>query len=129
MISRILYVDDDTESCEMLKAMLSLADSEYHIATAASAEEALELIDDAPFDLYLVDYMLPNMDGLTLCRTIRDRGIHEPIIVFTGMVRPDDKRHVLAAGANEYLVKPNDLDMVADTVRRLLNRNSIHTTR
>jgi two-component system, OmpR family, response regulator MtrA len=128
MTSRILYVDDDSESREMLKALLSMADSEYHIATAASAEEALELIDDAPFDLYLFDYMLPNMDGLTLCRTIRDRGLHEPIIVFTGMVRPDDKRHVLAAGANEYLVKPNDLDMVAATVRRLLNRNSAHTT-
>jgi DNA-binding response OmpR family regulator len=128
MSSRILYVDDDSESCEMLKAMLGYADGHYHVATASSAEDALEMIDAAPFDLYLVDYMLPEMDGLTLCRTIRDRGINEPIIVFTGMVRPNDKKHVLAAGADAYLVKPNDLDIVPATVSRLLNSNSAHTT-
>ena len=128
MSSRILYVDDDPESCEMLKTMLSRAYGLYHVATAGSAEEALEMIDAAPYDLYLIDYMLPEMDGLTLCRTLRDRGLTEPIIVFTGIVRPDDKKHVYAAGADEYLVKPNDLEMVADTVRRLLSSNSAHTT-
>ena len=127
MSSRILYVDDDPESCQMLKEMLAYADGGYHVAIANSAEQALELIDDAPFDLYLVDYMLPEMDGLTLCRTIRDRGLKEPIIVFTALVRPDDKKHVLAAGADEYLVKPNDLQLVPQTVRRLLNQNSAHT--
>ena len=123
MSSRILYVDDDVESREMLKTMLGYADAQYHMSAAGTAEEALELIDSAPFDLYLIDFMLPEMDGLSLCRAIRDRGLREPIIVFTGMVRPDDKKHVLAAGADAYLVKPNDLDIVADTVHALLNRS------
>jgi DNA-binding response OmpR family regulator len=123
MSSRILYVDDDVESREMLKTMLGYADAQYHMSVAGTAEEALELIDSAPFDLYLIDFMLPEMDGLSLCRAIRDRGLREPIIVFTGMVRPDDKKHVLAAGADAYLVKPNDLDIVADTIHALLNRS------
>ena len=123
MSSRILYVDDDYESCEMLKAMLGYSDAHYHISTAGSAEQALEMIESAPFDLYLIDYMLPEMDGLTLCRTIRDLGLKEPIVVFTGMVRPDDKKHVFAAGADAYLIKPNDLDIVADTVHGLLERS------
>ena len=126
MSTRILYVDDDPDSRQLLKEILTHADGGYHITTAHSAEKALELIEDAPFDLYLVDYMLPEMDGLTLCRTIRDRGLKEPIIVFTALVRPDDKRHVLAAGADEYLVKPNDLQLVPQTVSRLLNRSSAH---
>jgi CheY-like chemotaxis protein len=119
-VSRILYIDDDHESCEMLATMLELSTDHYHVVTANSGEEALEIIESTPFDLYVIDYMLPKMDGLTLCRTLRDARHTEPIIVFSAVVHPNDSKFVVAAGANEFLRKPNDLDIFIDTVNRLL---------
>jgi CheY-like chemotaxis protein len=116
---RILCVEDNKDAREMIRAMLSAADPNYSITAVGTAAEALHL--RGSFDLYILDISLPGMDGISLCRRLRDRGVSSPIMFFSAMVQPSDKEYCLAAGANEFLVKPGDLDRFTPTVARLLN--------
>jgi DNA-binding response OmpR family regulator len=104
----------------MLQVMLSEADPTYSPVAVETAAEALHLDGHEAFHLYILDIWLPGMDGLGLCRRLRDRGRVQPIIFFSAMVQPTDREYVLAAGANEFLVKPDDLDRFLPTVAGLL---------
>jgi two-component system response regulator QseB len=122
--SRILCVEDDKDSSEMIKKFLQLSNGEYLVTTAEDGATALDLISKEPFDLYILDNWLPEMDGMEICRRIRESGSTKPIIFFSAMVRAADRESALEAGANEYLLKPNDLDIIAETVERLLGDES-----
>jgi DNA-binding response OmpR family regulator len=82
----------------------------YLVVTAEDGATALDLISKETFDLYILDNWLPEMDGLEICRRIRESGSVKPIIFFSAMVRAADREKALEAGANEYLLKPNDGD-------------------
>lgn len=118
---RILCVEDDRDAREMMTVMLQHAEESYAVTAVATAAEALDMSARKPFDLYVLDIWLPGMDGMSLCRRLRDRGDKAPIIFFSAMVRPKDREYGLAAGANEFLVKPADLDRFLPTVDRLLS--------
>ena len=118
---RILCVEDDNDSREMMKVMLEQADPTLSVKTVGTAAEAIELSMRNSFDLYVLDIWLPGMDGLSLCRRLRERGIKSPIIFFTAMVRTEDKDFALKAGANAFLVKPKDVEKFTETVQKLLN--------
>lgn len=119
-IPKILCVEDNKESREMMRELLLTSDNEYSITLVETGAEALDLMGRTKFDLYILDIWLPGMDGVDLCRRIRALGISEPIMFFSAMVRPDDLEYGLAAGANEFLVKPRDVEILVDTVDRLL---------
>lgn len=119
--SRILLVDDDKDSREMLKMLLQTPENGYSITAVGTGAEALALIARSPFDLFILDIWLPGMDGFTLCRRLREKFTTAPIIFFSAMVRPNDRHYGIAAGATEFLVKPNDLGIFVETVERLLN--------
>ncbi|MBC7899280.1 MAG: response regulator [Saprospiraceae bacterium] len=119
--ARILCVDDNRDSLEMIKALLSYEDESYDVTAVETAAEALQLVAKNRFDLYVLDLWLASMDGMELCRRIRAMKVTEPIIFFSAMGRPADMDYVFAAGANEYLTKPNDLGIFAATVKRLLS--------
>ena len=121
---RILCVEDDRDSCEMIKTFLQLSNDEYLVTTAEDGATALDLISKEPFDLYILDNWLPEMDGMEICRRIRQSGSTKPIIFFSAMVRAADRESAFEAGATEYLLKPNDLDIIAETVERLLTDDS-----
>lgn len=120
---RILCVEDDRDARQMMKVMLEQSDPHYSVTTVGTAAEALDISARKPFDLYVLDIWLPGMDGMSLCRRLRERRVSAPIIFFSAMVRPSDKEYGLAAGANEFLVKPADLDKFTSTVARLLDQN------
>ena len=86
-----------------------------------TAAEALVLDAKSPFDLYVLDIWLPGMDGVSLCRRLRERGRTQPIVFFSAMVKPTDRHFVMAAGADEFLVKPKDIDLFLPTVEKLLD--------
>lgn len=121
---RILYVDDDKDSCEMMCLMLKLANSDYKTVEVGTAEKALKSIADESFDIYIFDYKLPDMSGIELCRLIRQTDAETPILIFSGMARDVDRENAKAAGANCYLIKPNDLNIFTATVENLLNDKS-----
>ena len=120
---RILCVEDDKDSCEMIKKFLQLSNDDYVVKTAEDGVAALDLIEREPFDLFILDNWLPEMDGMELCRRIRQSGSDKPILFFSAMVRASDREEAMAAGATDYLLKPNDLDVLAERVEELLNKN------
>jgi CheY-like chemotaxis protein len=123
---RILIVEDNRDAREMLRTLLLDASATYRPVAVETAAEALELDGRDAFDLYILDIWLPGMDGIGLCRRLRERKRDSPIIFFSAMVQPTDRDYVLAAGANEFLVKPSDLDIFLPTVSRLLGLDGDH---
>jgi CheY-like chemotaxis protein len=115
---RILCVDDDPDTCSMLCALLGLIGCQAF--TAGTAAEALELIAAGRFDLYLLDNWLPGGGGVELCRRIRDSDPSIPIVFYSGAALESEREEALAAGAQAYLVKPGDVSLLVETVRRLL---------
>ncbi len=119
---KILCVDDDEDSCELISIMLQSAAENYRVTTTSSGSEALSLIAASAFDLYILDSRLPEMSGVELCRRIRETDSQTPIMFFTGMSRETDSDNALEAGATKFLVKPNDLDILTETVAELLGQ-------
>jgi DNA-binding response OmpR family regulator len=118
---KILCVEDNRDAREMLRIMLMDADPGWEITTAENSAQALDSDSKNKFDLYVLDIWMPGLDGIGLCRRLRERGRTAPIIFFSAMVQPHDRDYVLAAGADAFLVKPADLDNFIPTVRSFLN--------
>ena len=122
-VCRILCVEDDVDSCEMIQMLLTLSDDSYSVTGVHHASEAMERISAEPFDLYVLDMWLPEIDGLELCRWIRKIDSKTPVIFFTAIGKDSDREAALQAGANEFLIKPNDLDQLVPTIERILTKN------
>lgn len=122
--SLILYVDDDSDSCEILKYLLEDEGGQYFVTSVLEVEKALKLMETTVFDLYILDQKMPVMSGVELCRLIRKTNLQVPIMFFSGMSGQPDRRAAMEAGANEYLVKPNDLDILVSTIKKLLSEGS-----
>ncbi|HXG83249.1 MAG TPA: response regulator [Pyrinomonadaceae bacterium] len=117
----ILCVDDDKDFCDLITVMLRYADTDYKLTAVATPQEALDLLAHKSFDLFMFDYNLPHMTGVELCRRIRSTDSKTPIVFYTGTSEDDDRRAALEAGANAYLIKPNDIDNIVATIKNLLN--------
>ena len=120
-VARILCVDDDKDCCELIEYMLRQENAGYDITSVSGVREALDLIAHQSFDLYILDYIMPHGSGEELCRKIRQADLNTPIMFYSAMARKIDEKEAIAAGANEYLVKPQDLDRFTETVGQLLN--------
>jgi CheY-like chemotaxis protein len=108
---------------EVVKGMLEAAD--VPMVEAEDAEVGLRLIDADHFDLILMDLRMPGMDGLAAIRAIRARGdakAHLPIIVVTADNGPDIRDQALAAGADDLLHKPVQMQLLFDTIGRAITR-------
>ena len=119
--TRILCVEDNRDSREMISTLLRETNHDYDVTAVETAAEALALTSKNTFDLYILDIWLPGMDGVELCRRLRERGIRQPIMFFSAMgVQAKDRDYVLASGADEFLIKSVDLGRFTETVERLL---------
>jgi two-component system, OmpR family, response regulator MtrA len=116
---RLLFVEDDPRIRGALT--LGLTDEGYQVVEAGSGESALRLLDGEPFDVVLLDVMLPGMDGFSVCRTVRDRG-NLPIIMITARSGSEDVVRGLEAGADDYVSKPVVASELAARIRALLRR-------
>lgn len=125
---RVLVVEDNRDSREMVRTLLSDPGYGYAVTAVETAAEALDLDARETFDIYILDIWLPGMDGLSLCRRLRERKRTQPIIFFSAMVQPTDRDYVMAAGANEFLIKPRDIDKFLPTVAHLLAVESSRET-
>ena len=117
---RILLVEDD----ETIAAIVSdfLQKQHYVLDIAIDGELGWDFVDTYTYDLILLDVMLPKLDGMNLCRKIRDAGLQMPILLLTARQTSDDKVMGLDVGADDYLVKPFDLKELAARIRALLRR-------
>lgn len=114
---RILCIDDNEDTCFLLTTMLG--GSGLEAVSAPSVDEAIRLMGQEPFSLYVVDGQMPGVSGLTLCEQIRAVDAHAPIVIFSGHASESDKDAGMRAGATAYVVKPEVTELVA-TVKRLL---------
>ena len=94
----------------------------YQVIEARDGEEALEKLEQGPVHLMIVDVMMPRLDGLDLTRALRDANIHVPVLMVTAKETLDDKRAGFKAGADDYLVKPVDMEEMLLHVAALLRR-------
>ncbi|MCU1290100.1 MAG: response regulator with CheY-like receiver domain and winged-helix DNA-binding domain [Acidobacteria bacterium] len=126
---RILCVDDDKDTCELISWMLRQDDYSCAVKFAYSAAEALNYLEQESFDLYILDNRLPDMTGIDLCSRIRQSDKQSPIMFFSALARDVDRKMAILSGASDYLVKPNDLDRFSETVRQLLNQSKLTARR
>ncbi len=120
---RILIVDDDDEIRELLE--FDVAQSGYFVDTASDGMEGLHKALNNSYDLILLDVMMPKMNGFDVCKNIRQAKLAIPILMLTAKGTIDDKTEGFDCGADDYLVKPFDIQEVLLRIRVLLRRNQV----
>lgn len=119
---RILLVEDDAHLAETLAEALS--DQHYVVDIAPDGESGWHQVKMLDYDLMVLDVMLPELDGISLCHRVRSHGYRLPILMLTACDTLTDEVNGLDAGADDYVIKPVDLQKLFARIRALLRRNS-----
>jgi two-component system response regulator MprA len=119
-MARVLVVDDEPAVRRALERALRL--DRYDVALAADGEEALDALAASPADAVILDVLMPRLDGLEVCRRMRQAGDRTPILMLTARDAIDDRVTGLDVGADDYLVKPFALRELQARLRALLRR-------
>lgn len=117
---KILIVEDDNRLASALAD--TLRDHQYAVDITSDGEEGWNFIETFPYDLIILDVMLPKLDGIGLCRRLRDRGHTTPVLMLTARDTSRDKVLGLDVGADDYVVKPFDLAELTARIRALSRR-------
>ncbi len=123
---RILLVEDNIRLAEALSE--ALTDQLYVVDVVKDGESGWHQVKLINYDLILLDVMLPKLDGISLCHRLRNEGFTLPILMLTARDTSTDKVNGLDAGADDYVVKPFDLQELLARIRALLRRGSSPTT-
>jgi DNA-binding response OmpR family regulator len=123
---RLLLVEDEPKIAHFIKR--GLEEEHYAVDVAEDGKDALALADVTPYDLVVLDLMLPDIDGLDVCRRLRQRGRDVPVLMLTARGTLDDKVAGLDIGADDYLVKPFAFAELLARTRALLRRQEATKT-
>ncbi|MCI1899511.1 MAG: response regulator transcription factor [Enterobacter sp.] len=119
-MKHILLVEDDNDIAALLR--LNLEDEGYEITHEVDGAKALLLLDDARWDAVILDLMLPNVDGLEICRRIRQLTHYLPIIIISARSSETDRITGLETGADDYLAKPFSVQELVARIKALFRR-------
>lgn len=122
---RILVVEDNHRLNRSLQ--MNLAHEGYSVDVAYDGQEGQDLAELTPYDVIILDILLPKKDGLEVCRDLRLRRVPTPILLLTARDSVDDRVQGLDCGADDYLVKPFALRELLARLRALLRRNHPYT--
>ncbi|MEG4984869.1 response regulator [Microcoleus sp. BR0-C5] len=117
---KILLVEDDTVTVSLLTQALN--SHNYNVNAAADGETALHLVQAYDYDMIVLDVLIPKLDGISLCRKLRASGCQMPILLLTALDSSNDRVQGLEAGADDYVVKPFNLEELIARIRALLRR-------
>ena len=119
---KILLVEDDEPTASALVA--ALTDDRHIVNIATDGHMGIMLAETYDYDLILLDVLIPKLDGISICRRLRSQGLQMPILLITAKDSQTDKIVGLDAGADDYVVKPFDLEELRARIRALLRRGS-----
>jgi two-component system, OmpR family, response regulator len=117
---RILLVEDEHRIAQSVKK--GLAQEKHAVDVAYTGTEGFDLASSEEYDLIILDLMLPGMDGLTICKELRAKHIHTPILILTARGQVQDKIQGLDSGADDYLTKPFSFEELLARIRALARR-------
>jgi DNA-binding response OmpR family regulator len=120
---RLLLVEDEEDAARMIAK--GLRQEGYFVDIASDGQSGLENTNRASYNLIILDVRLPVKDGWAVCRELREREIHTPVLMLTALGATDDRIKGLDLGADDYLVKPFDLGELLARVRALLRRKPL----
>lgn len=118
---RVLVVEDSRRLATIVRR--GLLEEGYAVDNAYDGEEAQDMAEGTPFDVIIMDIMLPKKDGVTVCRELRAKKMNAPILMLTAKDSVEDKVTGLDAGADDYLVKPFAFSELLARLRALLRRD------
>jgi DNA-binding response OmpR family regulator len=118
----ILIVEDEQKIADTLK--LGLTENGYHVDVAYDGTIGLKLFEAYPFNLVVLDINLPGINGYELCRRIRAKNAHVPVILLTALSSLDDKIEGYDSGADDYIIKPFEFKELLMKIRVLLRRTT-----
>ena len=121
MSKKLLVVDDETDIRELLE--FDLSHSGYVVDVACDGSEGLQKAMTGNYDLILLDVMMPKMNGFDVCKNIKEHNPSQPVLMLTAKGTINDKTQGFDSGADDYIVKPFDIQEVLLRVRALLRRN------
>ena len=119
-MAKLLLVDDDPNLLQLLSAVL---EDSYDLDLANTGEEALNKIKLIPYDLIVLDLLLPDMTGTEICKRVRAQNLSCPILMLTSINSNRQTEANLDAGADDYLTKPFDANVILARIRALLRRS------
>jgi heavy metal response regulator len=120
---RILVVEDERRLCNIIKR--GLLEEGYAVDAAYDGEDGEYLAETTPYDLVILDIMLPKKDGIEVCQELRLKKVNTPILMLTAKDTVEDRVKGLDAGADDYLVKPFAFNELLARVRALLRREGL----
>ena len=123
---KVLLVEDDGELARFVGRVLR--EEGFEVSTADSARAALAMLKQETFNLAVLDRMLPDQDGLTVCAEIRRRELDVGVLMLTARGELEDRVGGLEAGADDYIVKPFEVEELIARIRAVLRRTESETT-
>jgi two-component system phosphate regulon response regulator PhoB len=116
---KVLLVEDEPNICELVQRLL--ADLDVEVDFCASGKDAIQRVQDQPYQLILMDVVLPEMDGITACRLLKGNAATAsiPLFILTGKTKDSDLKAATDAGADGYIPKPFRGEDLSSLVRRL----------
>jgi DNA-binding response OmpR family regulator len=121
----ILLVEDDPDLAQFIRK--GLLEERYAVEVARDGETALDMACEGSYDLLIVDVLLPGLNGLSLCRRLREGGDRTPLLLLTVKDAVEDKVRGLDAGADDYMTKPFAFVELLARVRTLFRRSTVGT--
>ncbi|MBT6189390.1 MAG: response regulator transcription factor [Tateyamaria sp.] len=121
-LKKILLIDDDEDLREALSEQLIMTE-DFDVFEAANGQDALVKVNEATYDIVILDVGLPDTDGRDLCRVMRKQGVKSPILMLTGQATDADTILGLDAGANDYVTKPFKFPVLLARVRAQLRQH------
>lgn len=121
----ILMIEDDKDLCEAIS--FRLEQEGFSVTACHDGEEGLYYMGETPYDLVILDRMLPHMDGIQVLKEARSRQIKTPVLMLTALGELDDRLSGLNGGADDYMVKPFIFEELLARIRCLLRRPASYT--
>jgi DNA-binding response OmpR family regulator len=110
----ILFIDSDADACEIMELLMRRIG--FRVISSRNASEALRLAENNSFSIIISEYLLRDSDALQMCNRIKALDPHVPIVFYSAESRREHRQRGIKAGATAYLVKPNDLESIEQTV-------------